>query len=122
MLYIIAMETYIHELTGAHLYAGSVQTAVGAATELTRPLAGCIAKKMDTLAVEPLPNGDVLVQARNPEGKAGLLVVPCKEASSGMGVSNALHAKGARLPRWVRYAIDRPHHPVVVYWREKSIR
>lgn len=116
------METYIHELTGAHLYVGSANIGAGEATELTRPLAGFIAKKMDTLVVEPLPNGDVLVQARNPEGKAGLLVVSRKEARQSMGVANALFDKGVRLPRWVRYAIDRPCHPVVVYWREKSIR
>lgn len=122
MLYIIAMENYISQLAGARLLVGSADTEVGCATELVRPLAGCIASKMHVLVVEPLLNGDVLIQAKSPNGKAGLMVVPRKEARRSMGISNAMHAKDVQLPRWVRYALYEPSRPVVVYWREKSIR
>lgn len=116
------METYISKLDGARLYVGDVNLSAGDATELTRPLAECVARKMNILVVEPLRNGDVLIQEKSPNGKVGLMVIPRAEARCGMGVSNALHAKGVRLPRWVRYAIDLPVCPVVAYWREKSIR
>lgn len=122
MSYIIAMETYIRDLNGARLLVGSVETAVGCATELVRPLAGCIASKMHMLVIEPLFNGDVLVQGRNAKGKPGLLVVPRKAARRSMGISNALCEKDVHLPRWVRYAIDEPARPLVIYWRETSIR
>jgi hypothetical protein len=116
------METYIHELTDARLYVGSAQTAVGEATELARPLAGCVACKLHTLVVEPLPNGDVLLQSRHPDGKLGLLVVSCEDARLSMGIANVLCDKGVHLPRWVRYAIDAPSRPTVIYCRKKSIR
>jgi hypothetical protein len=116
------METYIKELDGARLYVGDAETPVGKAVELIRPLAEFISKKMSVLVVEPLLNGDVLLQGRNSDGKPGLLVVPRKEARQCMGIANSLCEKGAHLPRWVRYAIDSPIRPVVIYWREKSIR
>lgn len=116
------MKNYISELKGALLLVGSAETEVGKATELVRPLAECVADRMHLLVVEPLPNGEVLCQGRCPAGKPGIRVVSRVDAHSGMGVANALYAAGVRLPRWAKYAVDQPSYPVVVYWREKSIR
>lgn len=110
------MENYIYGLAGARLYIGSAETPVGKAIELTLPLEWRVSNRMNTLVVVPHPNVYV-IQGTWSDGKVIALGVSREVGCSDMGIATALQAKGVRLPRWVRYAIDAPNHPVVVYWK-----